>query len=664
MPEKVIADKTHLIKQTSFFAELESYQIEFIAKKAEFFEYKRDEFVYKEGDASNAFYLIVSGRARAFTAKHGGEVTTLEYLHRGSYFGIISLLTNEPHSMSVQIVNDSIILTIRKEDFHAILRTLPQLAVHFSSILARRLKRKELGQKTVFESMIISVYGAQRGIGSTFYAISLARALHKETKKSVIFLDISDADDQGLSKFLDVKEPLPCLDLIPVFFDEVKIKNSIVRHESGINILRLPYGQRTSLDNAQIAALLSYLTTIFDYCILDLACGINDTALSILGQSDRIHFLTDNQKENVATLNNLIEALEKVLREPQKRIKVFVSELNGRLKDQYLLKYKVYATLTDIKESEKEYHLTIRRIAREIGEVLIGIALGSGAARGLSLIGVIKVLEKEGIPIDVVAGSSMGALIGAFWVAGNKGTDMEKIAVENKRMFGTFSFTDFKFPLRGLISDIKTIYFLKRYLGNKTFQDVRFPLKIVAASLEDRKEVIVDSGELADAVRASISIPGIYSPVKHSGRYLIDGGVLNPVPVSVLLKMNVKKIIAVNILPSPEDIEKGLLIEKEKSAKEDEEIKHKSFLDRIFFKVNRKAMKFLRPNILEIITNSIEALEYSMAESSCRRADVTIHPSVGGWSWRDFLNPEVLISLGEEACLRALPEIKNLIEED
>jgi len=664
MSQKVIVDKTFLLKQISLFSELESYQLEIVAKKSDFFEYKKDEVIYKESDASDAFYLIISGRIRAFVTKPNGEIITLEHLHRGNYFGILSLLTNDPHSVSAQVINDSLILKINKEDFYYILKTFPQLAVHFSSILARRLKKRRLDQKTVFESTIISVYGAGKDVGSTLYALNLAKTLGRETKKDVIFLDMAHFGETDVSKFLEARDILTALELIPVFFDEVKVKNCIIKDESGINILRLPCGAQAKVDSPQIISLISYLATIFDYCVVDLPAGEDEIVLTVLGQSDKIHIVTDSRGENIEALNNLVVRLEGSLGDPQQKIKIIVSELNGRRENHALLKYKIYATLPDINRNEQEYNSAVRRVAREIGDVLIGIALGSGAAWGLSLIGVIKVLETEKIPVDIVVGSSMGALIGAFWAAGNTGLDMERIAIENKKRFGEFSFRDFKFPIRGLLSDMKTLYFLRRHLGNRTFQDIKFPLKVVAASLEDRREVIIDSGDLVDAVRASISIPGIYSPVRYKDTYLIDGGVLDPVPVSVLLKMNAKKIIAVNITPSPEDVRKGLLIAREKAAREAAEFKHKKFLSRIFIKVKNKILNFLKPNIMEIISNSIEALEYSAAEASCKQADVTIHPNIAGWSWKDFVNPEVLISLGEEACLKALPEIKRLIAED
>ncbi|MDD5449132.1 MAG: cyclic nucleotide-binding domain-containing protein [Candidatus Omnitrophica bacterium] len=632
MPQKVITDKTLLIKQISFFSDLEAGQIDFISKRSDFFEYKKGETIYREGDVPDAFYLIVSGRVRIFTEAAGGNVT-LECLYRGSYFGIISLLTNESHSVSAEAVNDSIILKIGQENFHAVLNELPHLALHFSSVLARRLRRREKGRKNVFESTIISVYGPSNEAGSGDYAMALAAALYRETAKEVIFLDTAN---------------------LPAIHDEEELKSAIIKFETGISVLKATAGAGTRLAERQTAWLLTYLAANFDYCIVGVPGQEAECAVATLVQSDTIHIVTGYSSENINSVNSLLDKLEGQFREPRKMIKFIVSEAAGRPANLPVLKYGIYATLPDPAKNSQEYNLAVRRVAREIGGVRVGIALGSGAAWSLSIIGVIKVLEREGVLIDVAAGSSMGGLIGAFWAAGYTGADMERIAIENKKQFGALSLKDLKFPIRGLLSDTKTMHFLRRYLGNRTFQEIKFPLRIVCSGLTDRKETIIASGSLVDAVRASISIPGVYSPVIHEGRIVIDGGILDPVPVSLLNRMNIKKIIAVNTIPSPEDVQKGLLIEKGKPASEP-----KGTISRL----KKKILNFLKPNILEIIMDSIEALEYSTAEANCRQADVVIHPRIIGWSWKDFFNPEVLISLGEEACMAALPEIKKLIAE-
>ncbi|MBI4335140.1 MAG: patatin-like phospholipase family protein [Candidatus Omnitrophica bacterium] len=650
-PHIVILDKAAIIKQFGLFSDLTSAQIELIAEKSDFYSYDRDEIIYNEGEPASALYCLVSGRVRVFTKDKYGSPTTLEYLHRGSYFGIISLLTGDNHSVTAQVVNDAMVLKIPKEGFDRVLREVPRLAIHFSSTLSRRLKRKDMGQKTVFESTIIAVYAPPSEPGGAGYAGDIAEALSRQTRKEVILLKTAGGEKEGF-EFKDI------------FFDEARIKQGVTRHESGISVLRLSNGDKIKPGRAQVVSLLSYLTNLYDYCVIDLPNRRDEFVFTILAQSDLIHIITDNDIKNIGAAKNLADELHSGTRQPSERIMFILDEARGRPEQADITGFRVYATLPDRKRNEQGYRLAVRRIARQIGGVLVGLALGSGAALGLTQIGVIKVLEKEGIPIDMVAGSSVGALIGAFWAAGMTAADMERIALENKKRMAVFNFRDLIFPVRGLISDAKAMFFLKMYLGNRTFYDIKFPLKIVAAGLNDRREIVLESGELAAAVRASISIPGIYEPVKINGAYVIDGGVVNPVPVSVLLRMNVRKIIAVNTLPSQEDVERSLLIEKKRRQKETAEVLGRGALRRLAFGARDRLTRYFTPNVLDIIVNSIQAMEYSMAQTSCKQADVAIHPDLAGCSWRDFLNPEPFIALGEEACLRALPDIKKLVAEE
>ena len=259
----------------------------------------------------------------------------------------------------------------------------------------------------------------------------------------------------------------------------------------------------------------------------------------------------------------------------------------------------------------------------------LGLALSSGAARGLAHIGVLKVLENEKIPIDIIAGTSMGALVAALWAAGFSAAKIEKIAGGFKRRLRTFFLIDPTLPIRGLLKGKTVRKILKGYLGDKTFYDTRLPLKIVTCDIRERREFIIDKGRLVDAVMASISIPGIFEPLNYGGRQLVDGGIVSPLPVSVLSKAGIKRIIASNTLPSPEDI----------------------------VRISKK-----RLNIYDIIVNSFQAMEHTIAENSCRQADVYLHPIPKLADWYEFYKAGLFIKTGQDHARRALPKIRNLIK--
>lgn len=162
----------------------------------------------------------------------------------------------------------------------------------------------------------------------------------------------------------------------------------------------------------------------------------------------------------------------------------------------------------------------------------IGYALGGGSARGLSHIGVLKVLEEYDIFPDIIAGTSMGAVIGALYAGGFKASNIEQLVLQLdwKRLM---LLADMTIPLSGLIQGKRVISLLKSILGDLTFSRLKYDFACVATDIITGEQVVLHDGSLIDAVRASVSIPGIFTPVLIDGRYLVDGGLVNEVPVSV-----------------------------------------------------------------------------------------------------------------------------------
>ncbi len=307
----------------------------------------------------------------------------------------------------------------------------------------------------------------------------------------------------------------------------------------------------------------------------------------------------------------------------------------------------------------------MKRISREIGGVLVGLVLGGGAALGIAHIGVIKVLEEEDIPIDIVAGSSMGALIGSLWVTGKNSKEMTKIAGAFKKKINMLKLVDwFIFPISGFISGRAIKRWLKKYLGNLTFYSTRIPFKVVSYDLVKREEIVINGGSIVNAVRQSISIPGVFMPVVKGDQVIIDGGVMNPLPTNVMVQNGIKKIIAVNVLQSPEDVTKSFELHQ-KRIKEQAVIPfHKSPFKYVMFRISKLFLKVFRPNISDIIVFTLQSAEYVIAKQSEEQADVNIHPEAYDVNWYELYKVDALIKAGEDAARRALPQIRALIAKE
>ncbi|HHU32249.1 MAG: patatin-like phospholipase family protein [Zhaonellaceae bacterium] len=258
------------------------------------------------------------------------------------------------------------------------------------------------------------------------------------------------------------------------------------------------------------------------------------------------------------------------------------------------------------------------------GKLKVGLALGSGAAKGLAHIGILKVLVRENIPIDLITGSSIGSLIGALFAAGADLGMLEKIScsLQQKQL------VDVTVPRFGLIKGDKVEALVKLLTKNMTFQDLKIPLYVVAVDLEEGKQVVFEKGPVSEAVRASISIPGIFQPKKIGGKILVDGAVLNRVPAKIAREKGAQVVIGVDLKEDP----------KMRKAKPIE-------------------------NIFDVILTSIDLLEGNSSINYNALCDVMIRPKVSDIGIADFHKAEECIALGEEAAEMALPEIKKVLEQ-
>lgn len=253
----------------------------------------------------------------------------------------------------------------------------------------------------------------------------------------------------------------------------------------------------------------------------------------------------------------------------------------------------------------------------------IGLALGSGSAKGLAHIGVIKVLEENNIPIDFIAGSSIGAMIGGAYASGLSIKEIEAIALSTnwRKVFSVL----FEPKLRqGLIGGEKVKKFIESYIDGKDFKDCKIPFVAVATDLRTGEAVVLDKGKMASAIRASISIPLVFKPVKINNRTLADGGLSAPVPVEIIKSMGADIVIAVNL--------------------------DKHYCDKKY-----------KPGWYNIANDSLNILRHHLAHLNTEKADIVIDINTGKNSWYQFVNGQDKILAGEEATKIILPHLKELI---
>jgi len=291
----------------------------------------------------------------------------------------------------------------------------------------------------------------------------------------------------------------------------------------------------------------------------------------------------------------------------------------------------------------------------------LGLALGSGSARGLAHIGVLKVLDREHLPIRMIAGTSIGALIGGAYAVGVTPQEMEEIAlsVDIRQLV---SLVDIARPTTALVNGRHVEEFIRSVVDDKTFADTRIPFECVAADVANEQEVVLREGDLASAIRASLSTPVIFAPVERDGRMLVDGAVLNPVPVDVARDMGADVVVAITNLGIPRSRIPVYSNNRDEESIEIGQIKDKGFTEVVYSRAIALVMDRLRsPSVYQLAAGSIDLMQRELSESRLRAADLVIAPLIDGTAYYSFYEAERIIAMGEKTAETAVSEIKSLI---
>lgn len=249
----------------------------------------------------------------------------------------------------------------------------------------------------------------------------------------------------------------------------------------------------------------------------------------------------------------------------------------------------------------------------------IALVLGGGAARGFAHVGVLKVLEKEGIVPQVVVGVSAGSVVGALYAAGYRAADLERAALElDEWLLG-----DWSVPDRGIFKGERLQNFVKRAVQGRPLEKLNRTFAVGATDLQSGEHVLFRMGDTGIAVRASSSVPGIYQPVQINGRDYVDGAVSNPVPVQAARALGADLVIAVDVSARPAQ-------------------------GRI-------------SGTLEVLLQSLAIMGQAIAAHELRQADVVIRPDTSRLSAIGFDRRRLAIAEGERAAVAALPRIRELI---
>ena len=576
------------LARIELFQELPEAELQHLADRLRTQYAPRGTVLWRAGDAGDALYIIKSGQVKVMADEGRGQPNIRALLGPGASFGETSLLTGEGHSRTIEVTIDAVLWILSKADFDEMLQSHPAIAINLSRTLARRLRLTEgtHSYATAEElKRIVGVLGDQHGMTDFAHRL-IAHSLHQ-----VLLLDVVDTGDENST--IDPSDPFQ--DIVPLSdhlhrldvavelssgdFSEVV---SHLLHRYDHLLVRLPY------DGGP------YLRQALDICEVVVSLDGNEVEPEDLSHSIKLHIPKDKLWK--------------------------IKNKHGR---------------GDRARHERE----MDRLARRLVGKRVGVALSSGGAHGLAHIGVLWALEQEKIPIDFISGTSMGALIAGAYAAGRRGKGLYRAGQELARLLQVqtgWRYWDLTLPRSGAIKGNIVKRRIDRWVGGKRFEDLEIPAFIAAAEVVSGRGVLFNSGPLAEAIRASISVPLFFEPVPYGDDYLIDGAAVDPVPCACLAEAGADIIIACNVIPQ--------------------------VADRLYRGVRQRVGPGRPPRMLDVSQSEREIMSAQVAVLKMQPYDVLIRPKVGMYSWTEAQHIDEFVQRGLEAARAALPEIRERLK--
>ncbi|MBI2070811.1 MAG: patatin-like phospholipase family protein [Elusimicrobia bacterium] len=654
MPD-IDQDILSLLAESVLFRDFPPAELQQIAARFKRETHHRGMTLYKKGDVGEKLFVISSGHV-ALTAPgpSNNQEVILAVLGRGEVFGEMSLLTGEPRTVNTRLESTSEFFVLEKKDFEELLTGNPAIGIYLSRILSRRLAQttesslKELAKRRITEPKLVLLLRLTSEAQGILFGLNLAVNLLEQTRRRVALIELCLENKSSLTDFAGLGDIMAGIESPGALSLQELLRKTRKTHASGLDLFTVPssiFSSPRDKDKAFVA--LNWLRATYDFSILIATPLQWDSLKLVFEEVDQILFLNDIDMKPDPELKPKIADLIKqaggnvvfqdITLVPDGRssfvklehIRIGWARAIDRAFDQNKNPFEALMGTRTLRDVE--------RMARVIADVKIGLALGSGGALGHTLIGMLRVLERERIYPDLIAGTSIGALVGAMYARGMSVEEMVQIALSiNKNWLREIVFWDIDWPSRGgFMGGLKLQRFLRSLFDDLDFNDLELPFAAIATDIGTGEEVAIREGRVLDAVRSSIAMPVVFKPNRMGKRLLVDGGLVNPVPASTLVQMGADMIIAARLTNSPAErrFSIGLLGKEEGKAEEN-------------------------LGILDIFFRMILTMSHQIATGNTESAHVTIHPKTPNYNWTDFDKGAELIPLGEAAAEEALPKIK------
>ena len=607
--------------------------------------YAKDDVVVRLGDPGDTFYVVLDGELEVWDASVPPRQTGT--LRRGDFFGEMALLQGGKRTATVTVARRAHLLAIDKSAFEELFLKNPKAIEYFARVLSKRLAGVTRGARIQRATTTISVASGKGLKGETVLAFCLAAILKKITTTEVAYIEVRPSHEQDAVSLDLCSNSLESTSrkLVPVSDGRIGPTVLTVTMPSGIGAAG--YGDLVS-------NLVSKLSDSFSFIVLDIgsetdgllesASAYSDVFVAIVDKPGEDPGIGDPRSMKVRRVINLFNPTSRPV--PISSSEPFVIPYNS-----VFSRPVTEASEYICANPRSAAALPIHRLAHKLLGTSIGLALGGGAAFGLAHLGVLQVLERAGVAIDLVAGCSQGSIVAVGYAAGLHIDEMVAIAQQLgvKRNFLFASDPTF-FIKPGILSGQRFLTMMRPYLkGKETFEQLLLPCRTVATDIETGERVAIATGRLETAFRASSSVPMVMAPVRVGERVLVDGGVADPVPAEIVVDMGADLTVAVNVVPPMKrGVENALSAFYRKVS--------------VFNPLNYLGDAQDMPNLFDIVMNSMQILQYELGNFKAISADVLINPDLSDFTWIEYYRADELIARGADAATRALPAIEKAIE--
>ncbi len=553
------------------------------------------ETLFRQGDPADAMYVVVSGSVEvALDGANGGSRRVLSVLGRGSCVGELGLLLDEPRAASVRAVRDSELVRFSKEDFHRLLELEPRAGIRIAQALGRELRRQSSTPTTSRVS-----HGARTvaivPTGSEPAVLAFGREL------------TAALNAQGATALHLTRDRLV--------------------HDLGDRALAAAEGDAMDvLESHWLAAHEQAHRHVLYHC----DASDSPWTTRCLRQADSVMIvgLADGDA-SVSAAESLLDRLD--VRAPRQLVLLHRMGTRRPTGTARWLERRAVVRHHHVRVGEPE---DVRTVARFVQGTTLGVVLGGGGARGLAHIGAMRAIRDAGLAVDLIGGTSMGAIIGAQYAAGHSPEEMLELT---RRYYtvGTGS-SDWTVPVVALRTARATVRTLRAMFHDLQIEDLWRPYFCVSCSLSRAESVVHRTGPLWKWVRVSCAIPGVVPPLVENGELLVDGGLLNNLPIDVMRRFCEGTVFAVDVGP-----EVDLRTEMPAAVQ-------MSGWPQLWRRLNPFETRAPFPSIVEILTRSAMISSIRDAHALRHKADLYLHPPVDRFGLSDFKAIDRIEELGYE----------------